>query len=165
MTTAGFIGHSALICVFSACTLLAADDKKDVPADFKIVAQYGAGYSDWESWRYTISGDGKVAKEVFGLKDTKDESRLTKEDLKALIAKVEEVDFFALKESYEYEVTDNPSLILTVTLNGKTHRVSVYAPGHLKENKEVKRFLQVWSEVLRTAPSPNPEQKPDLYKP
>ncbi len=141
------------------------EDKQAIPADFKIVAQYGAGYSDWKSWRSTITGEGKVAQEGFGLIDTKKESKLSGNDLRALLAKIKEADYFALKERYEYEVTDNPTLILSVTMDKKTHKVVVYAPDHLEKNKEVQRFFKVWSDVLRKVPSPNPEQKPELYKP
>jgi hypothetical protein len=97
--------------------------------------------------------------------DPKKESRLSEADIKALLAKIKESDFFALKERYEYDVTDNPTLILTVTQNKKTHAVLVYAPHHLRENRDVKRFFTVWSDVLRKVPSPNPDQKPELYKP
>jgi hypothetical protein len=165
MTNRGSVSRGAFVSLLCASALLAAEDDKTVPADFKIVAQYGAGYSDWNSWRHTITGDGKVVKEVLTIKDTKEESKLSDDDLKALIAKVREADFFKLKERYEYEVTDNPTLILTVTLDGRTHKVSVYAPSHLKDDKEVKRFFKAWSEVLRKVPSPNPDQKPDPYKP
>jgi hypothetical protein len=58
-------------------------------------------------------------------------------------------------------VSDNPKLLLTITLDKKTHEVSVYAPGYLEKNQEMKRFFKVWSEVLRDVPSPSVEQKPD----
>jgi Domain of unknown function (DUF6438) len=161
------IALGVLASLLCASALLGADDKKAIPADFKIVAKYRPGYSDWKRWEYTITGDGRVAKEVFSLKaqeDTKQESKLSKDDLTELIAKVKEADFFALKKRYDHRVTDNPTLELTVTLDGKTHEVSVYAPRHLKEDKDVKRFLKVWSEVLRKVPSPNPKQTPDNYE-
>jgi len=34
------------------------------------------------------------------------------------------------------------------------------APGHLINNPEVKRFMKLWSAVLRNVPSPNADQKP-----
>jgi hypothetical protein len=85
--------------------------------------------------------------------------------MRDLLAKIKEANFFALKKRYEYQVTDNPTLILKVTLDKTTHEVVVYAPDHLEKNKDVKRFFRVWSEILRKIPSPNPEQKPGLYKP
>ncbi|ODU00385.1 MAG: hypothetical protein ABS79_03475 [Planctomycetes bacterium SCN 63-9] len=159
----------------------ADDDRKLIPASFKIVARYGAGYSTWKSWRHTITGDGNVVKEVFsikktrilgdgnvvknvfGLGTTKEETKLPEDDLRALIAKIEEADFFTLRKRYTHGVTDNPTLILTITLDRKAHEVMVYAPGFLRDDQEVKRFLKVWSEVLRKVPPPNSDQKPDLY--
>jgi hypothetical protein len=101
----------------------------------------------------------------FRQQDTTKASELSKDESRDLLAKIKEADFFALKERYEHNVTDNPTLILKVTLDKKSHEVVVYAPGHVEKNKEVKRFFKVWSEVLKKIPSPNPDQKPELYKP
>src|SRR5437868_6917206 len=84
-----------------ACALLAAsgpEDKKPIPHDLKIVAEYGAGYSHLNSWRYTITSDGKVAQEVFDIDDTKKSSQISRDDLRDLLAKIKEADFFALKK-------------------------------------------------------------------
>ena len=137
-------------------------DENDIPPDLRIEAQYGAGYSDWKSWKVTIASDGKALQEVFSFgNDTKRGLSLTKRDLKDLLDKAKEADFFALPERYDHPVTDNPTLILKITANKKTHRVDVYAPRHQKDKKGIKRFMNVWSEVLRKVPSPNPEQKPE----
>jgi hypothetical protein len=86
--------------------------------------------------------------------------------LRTLLAKIKESDYFALKERYEYAVTDNPTRIPSVIFEKNTHQDSVYAPGELAENTEVKRFFfNVWSALMRKVPSPNPEQQPELCKP
>jgi hypothetical protein len=160
--------HGVFVALLCAGTLLAAEeDKKAVHADFKIVAEYRAGLSHWKWWRSTITGDGQVTQEILFAKGTKKKSRLSEDDLKAILAQVKEADFFALGEHYRPSpfVTDCPTLILTVTRDKKTHKVDIYAPHLLKNDKEVKRFFRVWSEVLKKAPSPNPEQKPELDKP
>ena len=107
-----------------------------------------------------------MVQEVFGLTDEqeKHESSLARADLAAIQAKITSADFATLKKSYDHPMTDNPTLILTITANNKTKAVSVYAPSHLRSEEDVKRFLQVWSEVLRKVPAPNPEQKPDMYQ-
>ncbi len=138
------------------------EDKKAIPADFEIVAEYYPGHSRWKRWKTTITADGKVDQVFQG--STK-ESRLTEKDLHDLIGKVEEADFFALKGRYEVNATDCPTLLLTVTRDKKTHKVAVYGSDFLKNDKEVRRFLPLWTEVLSKVPSPNPEQKPELYKP
>lgn len=56
-------GAWSFLAVSIACALLAAPGPKEqapIPADLKIVAQYGAGYSAWRSWRTSITADGKV---------------------------------------------------------------------------------------------------------
>ena len=155
------------LSIVTSLVLLGAaepNNKKTIPADFRIIAEYGAGYSHWESWKATVTSDGKVAQDS-GFEDAKKTLRLSKGDLEDLLARIEEVDFFALKGQYSYNVTDNPTLILTITRNKKTRKVAVYAPNHLKNNEEVKRFLRIWAEFLRKIPSPNPDQRPELYEP
>ena len=151
-------------------------DNEPIPSDFRIVAQYGAGYSPWKSWKVTITGDGIVAKEggfqgggsaaeERGTKEQSGQTTLSGTDLRELLAEIKEADFYGLREEYSYSVTDNPTLVLTITQNKRTHRVSVYAYNHLKDDKDVKRFLRVWSKLLRKVPSPNPDDKPDDYEP
>jgi hypothetical protein len=143
--------------------ILAEDNP--LPCDFKINAEYGAGYSSWTSWEVTITGDGRVLQEYFDEKQVKKRSSISKADLRALWVKINEASFFKLQPEYSVDVEDNPTLIMTITANKMTHRVMVYAPDHLEDHKDVKRFFRVWSEVLKKVPSPNPDQKPDLYKP
>jgi hypothetical protein len=133
-------------------------DQTTVPADFKIVARFYPGFSPLQPWENIITGDGKVS----GYSKT---SKLSEDDLRALLAKIKEADYFALKERYTYAVTDSSTLVLTVTLDKKTHKVEVYAHEDLRKDNEVKRFLKVWSEVLRRAPSRFPEQTPERYEP
>jgi hypothetical protein len=153
----------ALVHPFSPASAVALDDRDAVPDDFKIFAQYGPGYSDWKAWKTTITGRGEVTQDVRGKVDWESEKlpSLTQSDLKELLAKIKEADFFKLEKNYKYNVTDNPTLILKITMNKKTHEVSVYAPRHLKKEEGVKSFLKVWDELLKKAPSPNPEQKPE----
>jgi hypothetical protein len=144
-----------------------------VPDDFKIVARYGPGYSNWLRWQYTIGADGKVVQDIGpggrgGGERSQKQAKLSKDAVGALFARVMEADFFKLKGQYKAKVTDNPTLVLEVTVNKKTHRVLVYGYRHLREKEDqdaVDRFLGVWCEVLRKVPAPNRDQKPDLYKP
>jgi hypothetical protein len=106
-----------------------------------------------------------VAQEIYDLEDTKRSSKLAVADLRDLLRKIKEADFFTLKKRYDFPVTDNPTLVLSITLDGKSHEVLVYAPDHQKKSKEVRRFFRVWSEILRKVPSPNADDKPDHYRP
>jgi hypothetical protein len=138
------------------------DGNGPIASEFKIVAHYYPGYSKWEPWEYTITRDGTVVNSC----DTRaTEPTLSEIDVRDLVTKINEADFFGLREKFSASVTDNPTLVLTITQNKRTHKVSVYAPGHLIGDKEVNRFLLIWSEILRRVPSPNPDQKPELYEP
>jgi hypothetical protein len=159
-TTAGWM-LLPLVNVFLLVGPSALAEKQPVPSDFKIVAEYGAGYSVRASWKCTIAADGKIAQEIYDLEHTKKESRLTEADLGALLKKIQEADFFSLKKKYDVSVEDNPTLVLNIILNGKSHEVVVYAPDHQKKNKEVRRFLRLWSQILRKVPSPNAEHQLD----
>ncbi len=151
-------------------------DDEPIPSDLKIVARFYPGFSASRPWQYTITVDGKVdgaerssnrglgAAEKDGSESRDKETKLSEKDLGDLVAKVKEADFYGLREEYTYPVNDASSLVLTITQNQKTHKVLVYAYGNLTDNKEVKRFLRVWSEILRKVPSPNPWQKPEIYE-
>ena len=134
--------------------------------DFKLTAQYGPGFSDWKPWKLTVTADGKVTQDTYTFpkgKQTIEQKSfaLTKEEVQQLITKVRDSNFHKLGNDYWYNVTDNPTLIIRVTMNGKSNEVAVYAPDHQKDKDEVKRFLTVWNEVLKKVPPPNPDQRPE----
>jgi hypothetical protein len=142
-----------------------------VPDDFKIVARYGPGFSDWRSWTTTITSDGTALQRVGpggrgGGELSEKKSSLSKDDLKALLSRVKEADFFKLKERYRGTATDQATLTLEVTVDKKTHKVAVYGFAFIRDKKEqdeVNRFLTVWVEILKKVHSPNPERI-ELYK-
>src|SRR2546423_1338634 len=107
-----------------------AADAQAVPDDFKIVAQFGPGYSNLKPWKCTITGDGKVLQEVSGGRGGGEpyekKFTLTKEEINSLSAKIKEAEFFKLKEGYKGSATDQATLVLDITLNKQTHKVSVY---------------------------------------
>jgi hypothetical protein len=140
-------------------------EEKPIPRDLKIVAQYGSGMSRWKSWKCTITADGKVNQGVHHFNNTTRVAKLTEDEIRSLLGKIKAADFYILRKKYDVSITDQATLILNITLDRKDHRVVVYAPHMQSDNKEVRRFFLVWAEVLRKVPAPNPEQKPELYKP
>jgi hypothetical protein len=58
-------------------------------------------------------------------------------------------------------VTPHPILVLRVTMEGRSHEVTVYAPDRVKGEPEVMAFLRVWNQTLRLVPSLNPGQRPE----
>jgi hypothetical protein len=166
-------GALGLLAGLLTMTAAPAAEPPAVPDDFKIVARYAPGFSNWLAWQYAITADGKVVQDIGpggrgGGERSRKETTLSKDDVAALYARVKEADFFTLKERYRGSATDQPTLVLEVTANGKTHKVQVYGHRFLREKEEQDagdRFLGVWSTVLLKRPAPNPDQKPDLYKP
>jgi hypothetical protein len=158
-----------LSAILSSGFCLIAAEGDSIPADFNLCAQYGPGFSNWKPWKVTISSDGKALQEVdpsrLGKEATTEKSEktstLTGPQMQELVAVVRTSQFFALKKRYSYPVTDNPTLTLRVRMNGSSREVKVYAPGHLKDDAEVRRFMKVWNTVLKHVPAPNAEQKPE----
>lgn len=130
-----------------------------------LTATYGSGHSDWVPWKTRIASDGTV--EHQNLRDNpprRRSSRLGPKEIAALEQAVTAADFMSLAPSYDHPGTDAPTLVLTLTHNGSTKEVVVYAPGDLKKDPAVRRFLLMWDELLRAVPSPNPGELPGLYK-
>ena len=141
----------------------------EIPNDFDLSAEYKAGYSDWASWKVTITGDGRAFQEIHDFRKPvpiQKSFSLSQDDLQELLRRIKESDIFTILESdvtCDDFRTCGDFLIITLTMNAKSHRVQVYDPAHVKDKEGVQRFLKVWSEVLRKVPSPNAEQTADLY--
>ena len=137
-------------------------------ADLKIVASHLGSESLWLLWKVTITGDGNVLKEVFDEHDgqwRKTETKIPQEDLAEIIAKVKEAEFDSLRDTYSSGGSDISRLTVAITQNKKTKQVSIDHPSLPGTHQDMKRFLRVWSEILRKVPSPNPDEKPELYEP
>jgi hypothetical protein len=106
------------------------------------------GYSKAQ-YELTIRNDGTV--EYQGENYVKEKgrrrSRISAEDFKRIIRKIDEVDFLALKDRYrsvelggeQIFKTDQPTLTISVIKNGRTKSVEDYlgAPKRLKELEEL----------------------------
>jgi hypothetical protein len=101
--------------------------------DVLITLERGICYGRCAQYVLTINSDGSV---VFdGKEETKVKGKATgsisKEDLKTLIAQFDKVKFFQLDDRYEYgncpnKISDTPSAITTLRINGKTKTVRHY---------------------------------------
>ena len=132
-----------------------------VPPDFRLVAQYGPGLTGLKPWTVTIDADGSAVQETYGGDSSQKASRavtLSRDDVVRLARRVADSRFFELAGSYAAAGT-HPTLNLRVTRNEASHEVVVYMPPQLQPSDEVRRFLLVWDELLRTVPSPNPQQR------
>jgi hypothetical protein len=72
--------------------------------------------------------------------------------LKQISDTIIETRFFDLPSFLNGGLSDLPSYGLEVTMNGKTHRVALIAPGNLKDKKSLRRFASVWVAACRKMP-------------
>jgi len=133
-------------------------DVKDVPKDFKVVAEFKPGFvRNPQPWTVAITADGKAKQEITPSgegKTTTASKDLTKEDVQKIYQLVQEADFFTLQKRYAAKISDMPTNTLKVTANGKTQETQVYGPGSFENDKEVGRFMKVWNEVTKKVPPP-----------
>lgn len=137
------------------------------PCGFKVIAEFGAGYSVFSSWDTVITADGKVVQRYWDPKQERTvikKRALTKEQIGKLRAAFQNSRFFAFKKRYTHQADDQVSISLTVSVQNKTHTVGVYGPGALKSNPDVREFCKLWDEVLRMVPDPNEELLKTLKK-
>jgi hypothetical protein len=106
-----------------------------VPRDTLIRLERTVCFGTCPSYKLTIKADGSVTFE--GHRCVKHigtaKSAIPREQLRKLLAMFEETKFFDLKDQYishldgcESEVTDNPSAITSITVNGKSKTVTHY---------------------------------------
>ena len=80
-------------------------------------------------YKITIHGDGTVIYEGkdFVATEGKVETTINQEKIKQLISEFEEIDYFSLQDEYtERTITDAPSTITSITIDGKTKTVEHY---------------------------------------
>ena len=79
-------------------------------------------------YKITVYGDGRVVYEGRNFVDVTgtQTATLTQDQLNELIAAFEKTDYFNLKDEYIAPVTDLPSTITSVTLNGQTKTITDY---------------------------------------
>src|SRR5579864_4984087 len=163
--------NGCTVCLLLLRTLLypqLSADTEVIPRDFKIGAEYGSGGSvylpdDFIAWKVTITCDGGVTQVIYpktpAKNEVKDSTSLSAAELIDLLAVIKNADFFTLRGRYLQSFHEGPGLRLEITLNGKTHEVIVYRPTFQSDNLEVKRFLRVWSEVIKRVPPLKPDRK------
>ena len=77
----------------------------------------------------TVQGDGTVVYEGIDFVRVKGraEITITKEKVEQLVSEFKEVDYFSLNDKYnERTITDAPSVITSITIDGKTKTIEHY---------------------------------------
>ena len=110
-----------------------ASAKRGVPRDTLITLERTPCFGECPSYKLTISADGTVVYE--GRQDVKQsgtiKSRISRAQIKQLVAEFERVNYFSLRDSYSGEVcpetwTDHPSAVTSLRLNGRSKTVRHY---------------------------------------
>ena len=93
-------------CLGACAATPAPAGAQAVPDDFQLVARYAPGYSTWRSWKTTITADGKALQEVGrggrgGGQPFEKKAALSKDDLRALVARVKQAVVPTLRRAVE----------------------------------------------------------------
>lgn len=130
----------SVFCMLTNVNAVSAADETDnvqvrdldgIPEDLDIVYNSGATHAEWGRSTYKISADGKVVyEETRGRQSAvsrhQEYYQLTKKELQLIIKKIKDNRFFSLNEQYSNsKIRDGSSSYITVTMNKKTHSVSV----------------------------------------
>jgi hypothetical protein len=108
---------------------------EDIPKDTLITLERTLCYGFCPSYKLTIAADGSVVFE--GREHVKktgiSKSQISQEAVRQLISEFEKANYFSLKNQYKNPedgcdgwVTDNPSAITAIRINGKTKTVDHY---------------------------------------
>jgi hypothetical protein len=111
-----------------------------------------------EAWSLTITFRGEASLEVMYMLQPSGSllGRFTVTDkhLASIAAAIDKEQFFALpgKISAERIALHQPDLELEVTVGTATHKVRLYDPQELADDRRTKQFLSVWERVFEAFP-------------
>jgi hypothetical protein len=127
---------TSVIAIAVACQSAAyLAPQQPIPADTLITIKRTVCFGFCPDYTVTVAADGSVVFEGHQFVKTKGiaKSRISLETLRQLIAEFDKVKYFSLNDQYESrkdgcpEVwTDNPSVITSIRINGKTKSISHY---------------------------------------
>jgi Domain of unknown function (DUF6438) len=98
-------------------------------ADLVIILERTACFGTCPVYKLTIAANGTVIYEGHDFVEVegKQTASLGAVQIQELVSAFERANFFSLQDNYtNYDVTDNPSAITSITLNGKTKTVNHY---------------------------------------
>jgi hypothetical protein len=109
--------------------------EKPIPDDTLITLQRTVCFGACPDYKLTITADGTVTfegREFVKVKRTV-KGRISRDDLRSLIAAFEAASYFSLNDSYSTQKdgcpevwTDNPTAVTSIRMNGKTKTISHY---------------------------------------
>jgi hypothetical protein len=108
-------------------------------SDVIITLERTACYGECPVYKLTISGDGNVVYEGerFVKSSGTQKYQISQDKVKELVDEFHRTNYFTLNDSYSDGVTDFPSAITSITVNGTTKTIDDYqgaqAPKELRE--------------------------------
>ena len=120
--------------------------QESIPPDTLITLERTICYGTCPSYRLTGSASGAVTFEGREFVRVKGISRLniTDEKVRQLIALFDDAGYFSLKDRYESEKdgcpevwTDNPSVVVSIRMNGKSKSISHYHGCQAGDGKSI----------------------------
>ena len=119
-----YITGLALLLLFLSCKTTENMGKDDVVIEFE--KTYCSGKCP--VYKLKITSNGVVLLE--GIENIENignfKSRLSKEQLEALIQDFESINFFSLSDSYRSFMLDLPTTFISYTVNGQTKKIKAY---------------------------------------
>lgn len=175
------------IAVTSATTA-AATGVQEVPEDFVVTLERTSCFGECPVYRVSIDARGNVTYEgtKFVRVEGRRTDRLPKSRVAALLATVERIGFFDLRDSYRIirnpdgtatHVTDLPTTFVTITRGGQSKRIEDYvgAPQALKQLEQqiddtarTTRWIRIdpptLHELVRNGWHPSVEERAELLR-
>ena len=106
--------------------------------------KYDGGHNIEVNVSYMISPQGKLSGTFV----------VSPENLEKIKRIALEKRFFALPKEISPQLVPmhDPDLRLTLSIEGKAHKVELYSPGGLQSSSDAARFFAVWNEVFSLLP-------------
>ena len=136
-TTSYFHSHTFIIILLLALLISSCAPSVETPAasptenvfsDLVITMERTACHGTCPIYKLTISGDGTVIYEGQDFVQVKgrETASLSPAQIQDLVTAFEQANFFTLTDSTDQDTTDSPSVITSITLNGKTKTINHY---------------------------------------
>ena len=104
------------------------------------------------AYTLTIYGDGQVvydSKDFVRIEGTRT-ANISEEKVRQLVTEFQNIDYFSLDDSYEeFNVTDMPSAITSITINGQTKTIRHYH-GDLSAPKKLTELENRIDQIVNT---------------
>src|SRR5262245_15454419 len=117
-----------MVWLVAAAVLLAGTGAADQPTGLSISLERTACHGTCPVYRVTIDGEGRVVYKGsrFVRVDGTERTTIDPQDVRSLVQAFQRAGFWELKDEYTANVFDLPTTILTLTLDGRTKRVTDY---------------------------------------